>query len=138
MADPVPAVIMDNDMEERALQEELIVNAPLPYTRLFAREWYLYPPDHSNLGKGDLVFQRPGFAEFLVVETKHLNTSTGHSACAHRIHGRKKVREQAVRYGKAWKEMHPFSDVEYATYTNVDGLKFLRYGTSQYINDDEQ
>lgn len=114
-------------MNELLLQRQLIrnVNKLFPYTILYAQEWEVYP-GYSHLGKGDLVFKRPHFKEFLVVETKYLTTNSGKTARNRRRMGRKKVVKQALRYGRDFKKLHPNVKVEIATYTNMNGLQKLR------------
>ena len=113
---------------ELSLQQQLIreVDKRLPYTNLFAQEWEVLR-GCSHLGKGDLVFKRPGFQEYLVVEVKYLRPGSGRAARNKRNAARRKVVEQALRYGAAFKRRHPDADVEIATYTNESGLCLLAY-----------
>ena len=111
---------------EYSLQQQLINDTAKrrPYAKLYAREWQV-KPGHPNCGKGDLVFKRPGFEEYLVVETKYLNQRSGRTACTSRTRSRKKVVEQALHYGAEFKKLHPNARVEIATYTNECGLRKL-------------
>ena len=111
---------------EYSLQQLLISAADKrrPYTKLYAQEWEV-KPGHPNCGKGDLVFKRPGFEEYLVVETKYLNQRSGRTACTSRTRSRKKVVEQALHYGAEFKKLHPKANVEIATCTNESGLRVL-------------
>ena len=120
---------------EHFLQQQLIKDAEkhLPFTQVYAQEWQV-KPGHPNYGKGDLVFKRPGFEDYLVVETKYLTTNTGRTAQTSRNKGRNKAREQALRYGAAFKRLHPEADVEIATYTNESGLNMFAYYDSSSFN----
>ena len=109
---------------EHILQEQVIRyqrNHP-PFTQLYyAQEWEVIP-GYSQFGKGDLVFKRPGFEEYLVIETKYIRTDSGKTARGSRTKNRKKVVEQALRYGAIFKQRHPGAEVEIATFTNDVGL----------------
>lgn len=120
---------------EAELQEMLIGCPPTPFTQLVAHEWPVgkewpvgyewmgeYFSHYSHYGVGDLVFKRPGFEDYLVVETKYMTTRTGRTAKTRRTRGRKKVKEQAAFYGRKWKRQHPEAKVSYAWYTNDSGL----------------
>jgi hypothetical protein len=113
---------------EHSLQQQLIsireVDKRLPYTQLYAQEWEV-EPGLPQFGKGDLVFKRPGFEEYLVVETKYITDNTGRVAITNRKRSRKKVLEQARRYGAALQRRYPEADVKIATYTNESGLCML-------------
>ena len=118
LAESLPTTI-----NEDTLQVELIQNPPVPYTQCILREWDV-PNNESELpGRGDLVFQRPGFQEYLVVETKYLRTDTKGS----RSSKRKKVKEQAVFYGQYFQTLlkKPWACVKAATYTNLEGLTMV-------------
>jgi hypothetical protein len=114
--------------EEQMLQQELMDTPPAPYTRLVEHEWTGMAGrgeagvamDH--IGKGDLVFQVPGKTlDYLVVETRHLRTEEGRGARAQRNTSRRKVKEQAFRYGAIWRgHMGTVgATVTVATYTNA-------------------
>jgi hypothetical protein len=111
---------------EHSLQRQLIRENEKhrPYTKLYAQEWEV-KPGHPNCGKGDPVFKRPGFEEYLVVETKYLTQRSGHTACTSRHKSRKQVVKQARRYGAEFKKLHPKANIKVATYTNESGLRML-------------
>lgn len=72
------------------------------------------------------MFKQPGKDKHLVVEAKYLKQrATSKQARKVRRLRSDKVVEQAQRYGRDWKHMHPSSTVEFATFTNVDGLTTL-------------
>ena len=111
---------------EHILQKQVIRyqrNHP-PFTQLYAQEWEVIP-GYSQFGKGDLVFKRPAFEEYLVIETKYIRTDSGKTARGSRTRNRKKVVEQALRYGAIFKQRHPGAEVEVATFTNDVGLRTL-------------
>jgi hypothetical protein len=97
--------------EELILQQELIESPPFPYENLIRHEWGDFGGASSSssnaatahMGKGDLVFQRPNTNDYLVVETKHLRTDKGSTARTSRTASRRKVTEQAFRYGAIWR-----------------------------------
>ena len=97
---------------EDDLHRILMDSPPPSYSKLVAHEW------RSDTGVGDMVFKARGKDQYLVVEAKLLKKNW-----AHRM--RKKVREQANRYGRDWKRMYPSASVKYATFTNRDGLVSL-------------
>ena len=107
---------------EAELQATLICCPPIPFTQLVGHEWMVHHHYSQFGGVGDLVFKRPGFEEYLVVETKYITTMTGRTARTSRRKARKKVQEQAAFYGRRWKQLHPQADVSYAWYTNDRGL----------------
>lgn len=119
--------------EELILQQELIRSPPLPYKDLIRHEWGDFGGGGSSatatptahIGKGDLVFRRPlghdtDEEDYLVVETKHLRTDTGATARTSRTASRRKVIEQALRYGAIWRGYlgTEHGTVTMATYTN--------------------
>jgi hypothetical protein len=120
---------------EHFLQQQLIKDAEkhLPYTQVYAQDWEVWP-GLPHCGKGNFIFKRPGFEDYLVVETKYLTTNTGRVATNSRKKGRNKVYEQALRYGAAFKRLHPDADVEIATYTNESGLHMFAYYDSSSFN----
>jgi hypothetical protein len=113
---------MDKELE---LQQELIDSPPRPYTNLIRHEWGDFAGGGSDsttahIGKGDLVFQRPNKEDYLVVETKYLRTDSGSNARTSRTGSRRKVMEQAFRYGAIWRAClrTEGGTVTVATYTN--------------------
>ena len=114
---------LTNFSREHILQQQIIhdVNKRLPYTLLCKQEWEVVP-GHSQFGKGDLVFKQPGLENYLVIETKYIRTDSGKAARTARRRSRKKVNEQALRYGAAFKQLNPQARVEVATFTNESGL----------------
>lgn len=108
--------------KEHLLQQELIDAPPFPYTQLVGHEWGHFPsslPLGDHIGKGDLVFQRPDTDDYLVVETKHLRTDAGPTARTKRNASRRKVTEQAFRYGAIWRGCVGIpGTVTMATYSN--------------------
>ena len=114
--------------KETSLQDQLIRNPPNPFTKLYKREWHVVPKQ-SHHGVGDLVFQKPGTKQFLVVETKYLRIDPGRAGKRNRNSGRKRVREQIEFYSRQFKNLHPNSKVESAIYTNLEGLQYIKTQT---------
>ncbi len=108
---------------EHVLQKQVIryQRKHPPFTQLYAQEWEVIP-GYSQFGKGDLVFKRPAFEEYLVIETKYIRTDSGKTAQRSRTRSRKKVVKQALPYGAIFKQVHPGAEVEIATFTNDAGL----------------
>ena len=106
-----------NEAKEADIEDDLhriLMNSPPPpYLKLAAHEW------RSDTGVGDMVFKARGKDRYLVVEAKLLKKNYWSRKM------RKKVQEQANRYGRDWKRMHPSAYVKYATFTNRDGLVSL-------------
>ena len=98
---------------EDDLHRILMDSPPPSYSKLVAHEW------RSDTGVGDMVFKARGKDRYLVVEAKLLKKNYWSRKM------RKKVQEQANRYGRDWKRMHPSAYVKYATFTNRDGLVSL-------------
>jgi len=98
---------------EDDLHRILIDSPPPSYSKLVAHEW------RSDTGVGDMVFKARGKDQYLVVEAKLLKKNWSQKL------REEKVREQANRYGRDWKRMHPSASVKYATFTNRDGLVSL-------------
>ena len=113
---------------EHVLQKQVIryQRKHPPFTQIYAQEWEVIP-GYSQFGKGDLVFKRPAFEEYLVIETKYIRTESGKTAQRSRTRSRKKVVEQALRYGAIFKQLHPEALVEIATFTNDVGLCSLGF-----------
>jgi hypothetical protein len=113
---------------EHVLQKQVIryQRKHPPFTQLYAQEWEVIP-GYSQFGKGDLVFKRPAFEEYLVIETKYIRTDSGKTARGKRTRNRKKVVEQALRYGAIFKQHNPGALVEIATFTNDVGLCSLGF-----------
>lgn len=105
-----------NEAKEADIEDDLhriLMNSPPPpYLKLAAHEW------RSDTGVGDMVFKARGKDRYLVVEAKLLKKNW-------QKFREEKVREQANRYGRDWKRMHPSASVKYATFTNRDGLVSL-------------
>ena len=95
---------------EDDLHRILMDSPPPSYSKLVAHEW------RSDTGVGDMVFKARGKDQYLVVEAKLLKKNLSQKM------REEKVREQANRYGRDWKRMHPSASVKYATFTNRDGL----------------
>jgi len=111
---------------EEQLQTALTYCPPIPFSQVVACEWMI-ENNHCHCGVGDLVFKRPGFEDYLVVETKYMTSTTGKTARSRRRQGRKKVQEQAEFYGRRWKQLHPQADVSYAWFTNDGGLSRIHW-----------
>jgi hypothetical protein len=129
---------MDKELE---LQQELIDSPPHPYTNLIRHEWGDFggggrDNTTAHIGKGDLVFQRPNSEDYLVVETKYLRTDSGSNARTSRTGSRRKVMEQAFRYGAIWRGClrSEHGTVTVATYTN-EGSVTSTAPPSYYGND---
>lgn len=107
-----------NNQNEAALQETVIQNPPYPFSVLYKQEYHVVP-GQSHRGVGDLIFADPTKTNnFLIVETKYLNGNS-HSK------KRNKAEKQARFYGNCLQSDKPNASVKMATYTNLDGLKFL-------------
>jgi hypothetical protein len=129
---------MDKELE---LQQELIDSPPCPYTKLIRHEWGDFGGGCNNttahIGKGDLIFQRPNTEDYLVVETKYLRTDSGSNARTSRTGSRRKVTEQAFRYGAIWRGCLKTDKgtVTVATYTN-DGNSITSTVPRNYYGND--
>jgi hypothetical protein len=75
------------------------------YPYLFSVEYMVRSP-YSQFGKGDLIFTN-GKNHFLIVELKYLTKNSGRTAQTSRRKHRRKVEEQAFRYGCYFKRRHP-------------------------------
>ena len=115
-----------SNSDELALFQSLLENyhdSEFPFA--VAAEWE-YCPGFSNLGRGDLAFASEWVqydteheaCRVLVVEVKHLNSGSGHTAKASRTHARGKVEEQMRRSMRAWSKTHPNDEVFGAVYTS--------------------
>ncbi|MHA1647139.1 MAG: hypothetical protein ACTSVL_06175 [Promethearchaeota archaeon] len=101
---------------------EIIILKDYPY--LFAVEYMVHPP-YSQFGKGDLIFTN-GKNHFLVVELKYLTKNSGKTAQTSRRKHRRKVEEQAFRYGICFKGQHPEYKIAALAITN-ENLKHKYY-----------
>ncbi|KAG7340323.1 hypothetical protein IV203_023866 [Nitzschia inconspicua] len=133
--------------EELILQRELMDSPPLPYQNLIRQEWGdfgggsngISTTPTAHIGKGDLVFQRPNSDDYLVVETKHLRTDSGSRARVSRTASRRKVVEQALRYGAIWRGSLGTDQgtVTMATYTNEFKDGSMDVGNDYFPSEDK-
>jgi len=94
--------------------KEITILKNYPY--LFAVEYMVEPP-FSQFGKGDLIFT-DGKNQFLIVELKYLTKNSGNTAQTSRRKHRRKVEEQALRYGRCFKKRHPECNIAALAITN--------------------
>ena len=102
-----------NELREAELELSLLQHPPpclkgFPF--LYKREW------KSKSGTGDLVFT-DGQGLFAVIEVKHIGN---HNCRELKRQKRKKVKDQACRYGQEFADQHPFPEVVLAgSFTEV-------------------
>lgn len=84
---------------------------------VYAVEW-----DAPGYGRGDLVFTDGDIAA--VVEVKYIAPKLTDQQKRARM---QKVRSQAVKYARAWQEMHPAMPTWAFTYTNATHLSMLSH-----------
>ena len=94
--------------------KEITIIKNYPY--LFAVEYLVNPP-YSQFGKGDLIFTK-GKNQFLIIELKYLTQNSGRTSQTSRRKHRRKVEEQALRYGRCFKRRHPEFHISAMAITN--------------------
>ena len=94
--------------------KEITILKEYPY--LFAFEYMVQPP-FSQFGRGDLIFTN-GNNQFLIVELKYLTRNSGRTSQTSRRRHRRKVEEQALRYGRCFKKEHPECNIAALAITN--------------------
>lgn len=90
-------------------------------------EYYIVP-GQDNCGKGDLLLEKVGEKTLLVVEAKYIKSAKAPGTLpktlqTSRTKGRKKVREQALRYACLMEKKYPDYNVVACIYTNERGLQ---------------
>lgn len=107
---------------EESLSTSLKIKMSNAGAVLLAEEWEVVS-GHPNHGRGDLVFRFP-FDIDLVVEVKRIG--------AHGLH-RKKVLEQAIKYGEIWQQYKSSVGIVAAvTFTEEDGLKCIGWFANEH------